>query len=98
MQTYLENAPLILTTLLVVICILYIALATYFLITIRKAFNARQLCLLRRFHRYCASIPINESLPVTAIERVLDAVEAADMEIDIDRIVIEEIFKTQKGN
>lgn len=98
METYLQNAPLILTILLIAICIVYIAMATFFLIKIRKAFNARQLCLLHRFHRYCASVPRNESLPVTAIERILDAVESADTEIDIDQIVIEEIFKTQKGN
>jgi hypothetical protein len=42
-------------------------------------------------------MPRTESVPVTAIERLIDAIELANMEVDIDAIVIEELFKTQKG-
>ena len=98
METYLNIAPLVITLVLIGLCVLYVILALFFLIRLNRMSMTRQLCVLHKFQRYCASIPRNESIPVTAVERLLAAVESADNEIDIDRIVIEEIFKTQKVN
>jgi len=98
MKTLLENAPMFLSLILAILCVTYIALASYFLMRVRNnSLQSNQIAVLRKIRRYCDSMPRTESVPVTAIERLIDAIELANMEVDIDAIVIEELFKTQKG-
>lgn len=98
MKTLLENAPMFLSLILAILCVTYIALASYFLMWVRNnSLQSNQIAVLRRIRRYCDSVPRNESVPIAAVERLIDAIEAANTEVDIDAIVIEELFKTQKG-
>lgn len=96
MKTIIENAPMLLSLILALLCVTHIVLASYFLLRIRSnSLQSNQIALLHKFRRYCASIPRDEAIPVTAVERLLDAIEC-NTEVDIDNLVIEEIFKTQK--
>lgn len=81
---------------LAVLCIMYMAVTMYFLVVGASTATPSQIVVLRRLRNYCRSLPRTEAIPVAALERLLDAVEYAEVEIDIDKIVIDEIFNNEK--
>jgi hypothetical protein len=81
---------------LICLCLVYMFAITYILTRKIHVCEASQLDVLRKIRRYCKSIPRAESIPIAAVERLLDAIEYADTKIDIDKVVIDELFKLRK--
>lgn len=93
----LNSVPYALAVILVILCLGYTLLVTFLLI--RDAINHRtnRIIVLHRLQRYCKSLPRTDAIPIPALEKLLDAIDRADVDVDIDQIVIDALFKTSKN-
>lgn len=93
----LNNVPYALAVVLVILCLGYMFLVTYLLIRDSITHRTNRIVVLHRLQRYCKSSPRTDAIPIPALEKLLNAVDNADVNVDIDKIVIDALFHHQKN-
>lgn len=93
----LNQIPYALAVLLVALCTMYMFVVTCLLI--RDAFknHTNNLDVLHKVQRFCRSAPRTDSIPIPVLEILLDAIDRADANVDIDKLVIGALFQHHKN-